>query len=93
MPFVPPIINVACRISGKFPYLTVNSNLTQFEKGGTYIRPKMLSCFGKTVKSTLPKISVVSNDLNQSAPILFLSSSSLIFLYFIRLCSSVTVSS
>jgi hypothetical protein len=35
----------------------------------------------------------VSNDLNQSAPILFLSSSSLIFLYFIRLCSSVTVSS
>ena len=50
-------------------------------------------CFGKTVKSTFPIISVVSNDLNQSAPTLFLSSSSLMFLYFIGQSALVTVSS
>ena len=50
---------------------------------GTPPTPLSKGEFGKTVKSMFPTISVVSKYLNQSAPTLFFSSSSLMFLYFI----------
>ena len=47
------------------------------------VLPNKLSYFGNTEKSIFPMISVVSKFLNHSAPTLFFSSSSRMFLYFI----------
>ncbi len=72
-----PMVRISCTnmvIASKLPVLASAHN--------SGVRPKSLSCFGKTVKSIFPKISVVSNCLNQSEPTLFFSSSSRILLYF-----------